>query len=352
MIFAAIADRNITHIACAPVVLYMLLNHPDRSKRDAARKVTVATGGASPTSALIAEMSALGFDLIHLYGLTESYGPATMRLLSDEERKTPLDERARLLSRQGTRHPTASRLHVLDQEGRQVAGDGETVGEICLCGNTLMQGYYRDPSATEHAFDGGLFHTGDLAVVHPNGDIEIKDRSKDVIISGGENISSLEVESVLHQHPAVLMAAVVAAPDPKWGEIPVAFIETRAGMSVAPDELVAFCRGRMAGFKLPRRIFFQELPKTTTGKIQKFLLRGIAADGSRCRVEESAMSGASAEQSSYFDIVAIDSGPVNPLRPGFLFEVNSVSWSDTITPGLMWVESTEPVNMPFDPARA
>jgi fatty-acyl-CoA synthase len=277
-IFAAIERHAITHLACAPVVLYMLLNDPARATRDAARRATVATGGASPTSTLISEMDALGFDLIHLYGLTESFGPVTMRRLDDSEGGLPVADRAMLLSRQGSRHITANRVLVADPDGGETPWDGESVGEILLTGNTLMAGYYRDPGATEAVFAAGRFHTGDLAVRHPDGDIEIRDRSKDVIISGGENISSLEIESVLHQHPAVLMAAVVAAPDSKWGEIPVAFIERRAGQDVSPDDLKAFCRERLAGFKLPRRFVFQELPKTATGKIQKFVLRDIARD--------------------------------------------------------------------------
>jgi fatty-acyl-CoA synthase len=276
LIFSVIAERDITHMACAPVVLYMLLNHPDKLKRDPGRRITVATGGASPTSALIAEMDALGFDLIHLYGLTESFGPVTMRILSPEEAGLPAGDKAALLARQGTRHLTANRVAVVDEHGREVAHDGMTTGEIMLRGNTLMMGYYRDADATEQAFANGRFHTGDLAVVHADGEIEIKDRSKDVIISGGENISSLELESVLHQHPGVLMAAVVAAPDPKWGEIPVAFIELRMGSALDADDLKLFCRERLASFKLPRKFLFRELPKTATGKIQKFLLRDIA----------------------------------------------------------------------------
>jgi fatty-acyl-CoA synthase len=278
LIFAAIAEQEISHMACAPVVLYMLLNHPDKLKRDPSRRVTVATGGASPTSALIAELDALGFDLIHLYGLTESYGPVTMRILSEADAGLPVQDKAVLLARQGSRHLTANRVRVVDEAGAEVPHDGETTGEIVLSGNTLMMGYYRDATATEQAFADGMLHTGDLAVCYPDGEIEIKDRSKDVIISGGENISSLEIESVLHQHPAVLMAAVVAAPDPKWGEIPVAFIETRSGASPDIDDLKVFCRERLAGFKLPRKFLFRELPKTATGKIQKFVLREIARE--------------------------------------------------------------------------
>lgn len=277
-IFAAVERHAITHLACAPVVLYMLLNDPARARRDPTRRAIVATGGASPTSALISEMDALGFDLIHLYGLTESFGPVTMRGLDEAESGLPVTEKATLLARQGSRHTTANRVLVVDDDGNEIPWDGKTVGEILLAGNTLMAGYYRDAEATEAAFADGRFHTGDLAVRYPDGDIEIRDRSKDVIISGGENISSLEIESVLHQHPAVLMAAVVAAPDSKWGEIPVAFIERRTGRDVTPDDLKAFCRERLAGFKLPRRFLFQDLPKTATGKIQKFVLRDIARD--------------------------------------------------------------------------
>lgn len=282
-IFAAIERYAITHMACAPVVLYMLLNNSARANRDPARRVTVATGGASPTSALILEMDALGFDLIHLYGLTESFGPVTMRGLSEAESERPVSERATLLARQGSRHLTANQVMIADVEGNETPWDGETVGEILLSGNTLMAGYYRDADATAAAFAAGRFHTGDLAVRHPDGDIEIRDRSKDVIISGGENISSLEIESVLHQHPGVLMAAVVAAPDDKWGEIPVAFIEPRSDQPLSPDELKAFCRERLAGFKLPRRFLFRELPKTATGKIQKFVLRDIARDSDEAK---------------------------------------------------------------------
>ncbi|MCB1446317.1 MAG: AMP-binding protein [Rhizobiaceae bacterium] len=275
-ILAAVETHAVTHLACAPVVLYMLLNDPARAGRNPERRVTVATGGASPTSALIREMDALGFDLIHLYGLTESFGPVTMRGLSEAEAGLPVPDRATLLARQGSRHPAANRVRVVDAAGEEAPWDGETVGEITLAGNTLMAGYYRDSEATDAAFAGGLFHTGDLAVRHPDGDIEIRDRSKDVIISGGENISSVEIESVLHQHPAVLMAAVVSAPDGKWGEIPVAFIELRTGHDADAEALRAFCRERLAGFKMPRRFLFRELPKTATGKIQKFVLRDMA----------------------------------------------------------------------------
>lgn len=278
LIFAGIAERAVTHMSCAPVVLYMLLNHPDKAMRDPARRITVATGGAAPTSALIAEMDAMGFDLIHLYGLTESYGPATLRILDDREAAMTPSQRAELLACQGKRHITANRVRVVDETGVDVTTDGQSIGEIVLKGNTLMAGYYRDPDATDKAFDGGMFHTGDLAVMHPDGQIEIRDRSKDVIISGGENISSLEIESVLARHPSVLMAAAVALADPKWGEIPCVFIELKTGFEPDAEQLMQFCRQHLPGFKVPRRFFFRELPKTATGKIQKFLLRDMARE--------------------------------------------------------------------------
>lgn len=275
-IFPAIERHGVTHLACAPVVLYMMLNHPAREQRLAAKRILVATGGAAPTSALIAELDALGFDLTHLYGLTESYGPATLRELGEEERALPPEAKAAALARQGVRHVTAGRVRVIDEYGADVASNGNAMGEIVIAGNTLMSGYFRDAGATEQAFRGGVFHTGDLAVRHPDGNIEIRDRSKDIIISGGENISSLEIESVLHKHPAVLLAAVVAAPHEKWGETPMAFVELRPGASATAEGLRAFCRAHLAGYKTPARYIFAELPKTATGKIQKFLLRDQA----------------------------------------------------------------------------
>ncbi|MCO5145661.1 MAG: AMP-binding protein [Aquamicrobium sp.] len=276
LIFPALEARGVTHLSCAPVVLYMLLNHPARHMRNPANRVKVATGGAAPTEALIEQLGALGFDLTHLYGLTESYGPATLRDLDGDERARPAAEVAHALARQGMRHATASRATVVDEAGEAVPMDGSTMGEIVLRGNTLMAGYYRDAEATAQAFRGGVFHTGDLAVRHPDGNIEIRDRSKDIIISGGENISSLEIEGVLHRHPAVLLAAVVAMPHDKWGETPAAFVELREAMTADEAELRAFCRRHLAGYKVPSRFFFSELPKTATGKIQKFALRDLA----------------------------------------------------------------------------
>lgn len=273
-IFAMIEKHDVTHFSCAPVVLYMLLNHPDRPRRTGKRRILVATGGAAPTSALIAGLDALGIDITHLYGLTESYGPATGTAMRDDWRNPSAAEKAELLARQGVRHPMIAMADVHDDAGLPVPHDGTTMGEIVLRSNTLMAGYYKDAAATDKAFDGDVFHTGDLAVRGPDGYIRIKDRAKDIIISGGENISSLEVESALHQHPAVMLAAVVAIADDKWGEVPCACIELKPGAArPSDDELIAFCRERLARFKVPRRFVFTELPKTATGKIQKYALR-------------------------------------------------------------------------------
>ena len=277
LILDTIAARGVTHMCCAPVVLYMMLNHPSDPP---ANRVRVGTGGAAPTPALLAGLEARGFDLMHLYGLTESYGPATV---NDPGPDAPadIDARAGLLARQGARHVFAGRARVVDDAGADVPADGATMGQIVLHGNTVMAGYYRNPEATEAAFQGGVFHTGDLAVMHADGQIEIRDRAKDIIITGGENVSSLEVEQVLHRHPDVLLAAVVAAPDPKWGETPWAFIEPKPGATLTEAALDAFCRDRLAGFKRPRRFVFGPLPRTATGKIQKFVLRTQAKEMSQ-----------------------------------------------------------------------
>ncbi len=274
LILSEIARHDVTHMSCAPVVLYMLL---DRAPADLQVSVKVATGGAAPTPALLAGLGAKGFQLVHLYGLTESYGPAT---LNDPLNRVfdSYDDRAAYLARQGQRHVLAGRARVVGEDGAEVPADGATMGEIVLAGNTVMAGYYRNPQATEDASAGEMFHTGDLAVMHPDGQIEIRDRAKDVIITGGENVSSLEIETVLHRHPDVLLAAVVAAPDEKWGETPCAFIELRAGASVTAGDLDAFCRANLSGFKRPRTFIFGELPKTATGKIQKFVLRDRARE--------------------------------------------------------------------------
>lgn len=273
LILSEITRHAVTHMSCAPVVLYMLLDH---AKEPPPVRVKVTTGGAAPTPALLSGLSKLGFDLSHMYGLTESYGPATINDPSDRE--ADLETRAALMARQGRRHPTAGRARVVDENGQDVPADGQTMGEIVLAGNTIMAGYYRNAEATEAAFTGGMFRSGDLAVVHPDGQIQIRDRAKDIIITGGENVSSLEVETVLHRHPDVLLAAVVAAPDPKWGETPWAFIEVRQGAALSAAALDAFCRENLAGYKRPRRFVFGPLPRTATGKIQKFVLRQQAAE--------------------------------------------------------------------------
>jgi fatty-acyl-CoA synthase len=236
--------------------------------------VEVATGGAAPPSAVIEAMEKMGFNVTHLYGLTESYGPATLCAWQDEWRALPLEQRALKMARQGVRYPTLADMQVADPATMQpVPRDGATLGEVMLRGNTLMKGYLRNPRATEEAFRGGWFRTGDLAVWHPDGYIEVKDRSKDIIISGGENISSLEVEECLYRHPRVMEAAVVARPDEKWGEAPCAFVVPKPGEELAAEEVVRWCREHLAGFKVPRTVVFGELPKTSTGKIQKYVLR-------------------------------------------------------------------------------
>jgi fatty-acyl-CoA synthase len=280
-VFAAIAAHEVTHLCAAPVVLTMLIHAPETAKRHFAQRVAVGTGGAAPPSAVIAAMEEMGFAITHLYGLTETYGPATICMPHADWDTRPLPERARLIARQGVAYPTLGGLMVADPEtGRPVPADGTTLGEIWLSGNTVMKGYLKNPIATEAALGVGWYRSGDLAVLHPDGYVEIKDRAKDIIISGGENISSLEIEEVLYAHPSVMEAAVVARPDPHWGETPCAFIALKPGASATETDIVAWCRDRLARFKLPRHLVFGPLPKTSTGKIQKFLLRARARDGS------------------------------------------------------------------------
>jgi len=230
--------------------------------------------GAPPPASIIEGMEKMGFDLTHVYGLTETYGPAAICVQQDDWQTLDIGERARLNARQGVRYHLQQAIAVLNPETLQpVPADGETMGEIMFKGNIAMKGYLKNPKATQEAFEGGWFHSGDLAVIAPDGYVKIKDRSKDIIISGGENISSIEVEDVLYRHPAVLAAAVVAKPDPKWGETPCAFIEIEPGKEVTEAEIVTHCKQHLAGFKVPRSVVFGELPKTSTGKIQKFELR-------------------------------------------------------------------------------
>jgi len=280
LIFPAIRRHGVTHLCGAPVVLSMLIHAPDEAKVRFDHVVEVATGGAAPPSAVIQAMEAMGFRVTHLYGLTETYGPATLCAWQPDWDGLPLAERAQAMARQGVAYPTLDGLMVADPVTlTPVPRDGTTTGEVMLRGNTIMKGYLRNPAATEEAFQGGWFHSGDLAVWHPDGYLEIKDRSKDIIISGGENISSLEVEEALYRHPAVMEAAVVARPDPKWGETPCAFVTIKPGAEpVSADEILAWCRDHLAHYKVPRHVVFGPLPKTSTGKTQKYVLREHAKE--------------------------------------------------------------------------
>jgi fatty-acyl-CoA synthase len=273
-IFDAIRAHGVTHYCGAPIVHSLLVNAPTEMKTGVPAGVKCMVAGAAPPASMIEGMETMGFDLTHVYGLTEVYGPATACAKHSEWDNLDIGERARLNARQGVRYHLERDVRVLDAQTLQpVPQDGETMGEIMFKGNIAMKGYLKNPKATEEAFAGGWFRSGDLAVQYPDGYIKIKDRSKDIIISGGENISSIEVEDVLYRHPAVLAAAVVARPDARWGETPCAFIELKAGVQVAPEDIVAHCKKYLAGFKVPRAVVFGELPKTSTGKIQKFELR-------------------------------------------------------------------------------
>ncbi|AVP58311.1 acyl-CoA synthetase [Pulveribacter suum] len=273
-IFDAMREHGVTHYCGAPIVHGLLVNAPAQMKEGVPAGIKAMVAGAAPPAAMIEGMEQLGFDLTHVYGLTEVYGPATVCAQHDEWQQLDIGERARLNARQGVRYHLQRGAAVLDPETLQpVPRDGETMGEVMFRGNITMKGYLKNPQATHEAFAGGWFHSGDLAVQYPDGYIKIRDRSKDIIISGGENISSIEVEDVLYRHPAVLAAAVVARPDPKWGETPCAFVELKSGAEVTPGDIVAHCKQHLAGFKVPRAVVFGELPKTSTGKIQKFELR-------------------------------------------------------------------------------
>ena len=280
-IFELIARHRVTHYCGAPIVHQTLINAPAALRRDIDWTVNCLVAGAAPPAAIIEGMEKMGFALTHVYGLTETYGPATVCAKQPEWAELPLADRVRLNGRQGVRYPVEEGLAVMDPETLQpVPADGETMGEIMFRGNITMKGYLKNPKATEEAFRGGWFHSGDLAVMQPDGYVKIKDRSKDIIISGGENISSIEVEDVLYRHPAVMAAAVVAMPDAKWGETPCAFVELKSGATATADEIVAHCRASLARFKTPRAVIFGELPKTSTGKIQKFVLREKARSAS------------------------------------------------------------------------
>ena len=273
-ILESIRKHRVTHYCGAPIVHQMLINAPEALKKGITHQVNGLVAAAAPPASMIEGMKKMGFNITHVYGLTETYGPATVCAKHPEWDELPLADQVRLNGRQGVRYTVEEGLTVMDPETMQpVPADGETMGEIMFRGNITMKGYLKNPKATQEAFAGGWFHSGDLAVMQPDGYIKIKDRSKDVIISGGENISSLEVEDVLYRHPSVMAAAVVARPDPKWGETPCAFVELKPGSKTTELEIIEFCRGQMAKFKAPRAVVFGELPKTSTGKIQKFVLR-------------------------------------------------------------------------------
>mgnify|MGYP001318396567 FL=1 len=278
-IYNLIDQHKVTHFGGAPIVLSLIANADEKDKKDIKHKVFVLTAGAPPTSAILEKMDNLGFEVMHVYGLTETYGHILQCAWNDEWNNHPNSEKADIKARQGVRYPNTEDVCVADPETyKPVPMDGETMGEILIRGNVVMKGYYKNKEATEVSMKKGWFHSGDLAVVYPNGYIQIKDRSKDIIISGGENISSVEVENVVAKHPAVSLVAVVAKPDEKWGETPCAFVELAPGKSATEEEVIQFCKENMAGFKRPKNVIFGELPKTSTGKIQKFELRKKAKE--------------------------------------------------------------------------
>jgi fatty-acyl-CoA synthase len=275
--YDAIADHKVTHLCGAPIVMATLLNAPDPEKKPLPHVVEFFTAAAPPPEAVLAAMKEAGFNVTHLYGLTECYGPSVVNDWHGAWNALPAAEQAAKKARQGVRYGALEALDVMDPETMvPVPRDGETLGEVMMRGNVVMRGYLKNKKSTDAAFKGGWFHTGDLGVMHPDGYIQLKDRSKDIIISGGENISSIEVEDALYKHPAVQAAAVVARPDEKWGETPCAFIELKPGASATREDNIAHCKQNLAGYKVPRHVVFGEVPKTSTGKIQKFRLREIA----------------------------------------------------------------------------
>ncbi len=276
-IFDAIAAHKVTHLCGAPIVMATLLNAAPQEKKPLPHVVEFATAAAPPPEAVLAAMKAAGFNVTHLYGLTETYGPASINDWHREWDLLPADQQAEKKARQGVRYPVLEALDVLDPETmRPVPRDGATLGEVMFRGNVVMKGYLKNKPSTDAAFAGGWFHSGDLGVIHPDGYIQLKDRSKDIIISGGENISSIEVEDALYKHPAIAAVAVVAKPDAKWGETPCAFVELKPGAKATAEELIAWCRKHLAAYKCPRYVVFAEIPKTSTGKLQKFKLRELA----------------------------------------------------------------------------
>jgi fatty-acyl-CoA synthase len=283
-ILRLIRAHGVTHFCGAPTVLLMIAEHPDAQGVRWDPPVRIATGGAPPSPTLLARMEQLGARVTHLYGLTETYGPHVFCEMQREWETLAPEPKAAVMARQGVPYHIATHLRVVDEHMRDVPADAATMGEVVMRGNNVMAGYYADPESTAKAFEGGWFHSGDIGVVHPDGYIELRDRKKDIIISGGENISTIEVEHTLVKHPAVLECAVVSMPDEKWGEVPKAYVALRAGQSLTEAELAAFCRERLAHFKCPKSIEFVELPKTSTGKIQKFKLREMAWAGRTDRI--------------------------------------------------------------------
>jgi fatty-acyl-CoA synthase len=275
--YDALADHKVTHLCGAPIVMSTLLNATESERRPVPHTVKFMTAAAPPPEAVLAAMKSAGFDVTHLYGLTEVYGPAVVNEWHQEWDDLDSGEYAAKKARQGVRYPVLESLDVLDPETMQpVPSDGQTLGEVMFRGNVVMKGYLKNPAGTSKAFEGGWFHSGDLGVKYPDGYVQLKDRSKDIIISGGENISSIEVEDALYKHPAIQAAAVVAMPDEKWGETPCAFVELKPDQSVSAEDIIAWCRQNLASYKCPRTVIFTELPKTSTGKIQKFQLREMA----------------------------------------------------------------------------
>jgi len=284
LVWQLLAAESVTHLNGAPTVLIMLINDPAAPAGRLPRPLRIATGGAPPSPSLLAQWEAIGAELTHLYGLTETYGPHTFCDWHPEWNALAPERRALLRARQGVPHLVACELRVVDGDMRDVPPDATTMGEVVMRGNNVMAGYFDDPAATAAAFRGGWFHSGDIAVMHPDGYIELRDRQKDIIVSGGENISTIEVEQAIAAHPEVLEVAVIAVPDEKWGEVPKAFVTPKEGCSPTADEIVAHCRARLARFKCPRAVAFGPLPKTSTGKVQKFVLREREWQGQTSRI--------------------------------------------------------------------
>jgi fatty-acyl-CoA synthase len=280
-----IVQEGVTHFCGAPIVLQMLAQLAETEPFRFESPVLSATGGAPPSPTLLAAMQRLNVQVNHLYGLTETYGPCTISEVQEEWVRLPVDRLAAKMARQGVPHLLAGDLCILDEQGHPVPADGKTMGEVCLRGNTVMHGYYRDPEATAKAFHGGWFHSGDLGVLHGDGYIELRDRAKDIIISGGENISTIEVENALAAHPDIAEAAVVSRPDDKWGEVPVAFVTLKSGRTLTAESVIAFCREQLAHYKCPKDVIFEPLPRTSTGKVQKFALRERLWSGRTSRIQ-------------------------------------------------------------------